>query len=58
MYSSAYDFWRDLRTQLDDNAKAVALDYLDCITAQSRIHGDDPEELVFCKDLYFIIASA
>ena len=39
MYT-AYDFWRDLMELFGDaeKAKAVAIEYLDCITAQERIH--------------------
>ena len=56
MYT-AYDFWRDLMELFGDaeKAKAVAIEYLDCITAQERIHGEDSEELAFCKVLYSII---
>ena len=57
MYASAYDFWRDLLIQFGSNAKPVALSYLDTITAQKRIHGEDLEELSFCKDLYSIIST-
>ena len=58
MYT-AYDFWRDLMELFGDaeKAKAVAIDYLDTITAQQRIHGADPEELAFCKVLYSIISA-
>ena len=58
MYT-AYDFWRDLMELFGDaeKAKAVAIDYLDTITAQQRIHGEDPEELSFCKVLYSIISA-
>ena len=58
MYT-AYDFWRDLMELFGDaeKAKTVAIDYLDTITAQQRIHGEDPEELSFCKVLYSIISA-
>ena len=58
MYT-AYDFWRDLMELFGDaeKAKAVAIEYLDCITAQERIHGEDQEELAFCKVLYSIISA-
>ena len=58
MYT-AYDFWRDLMELFGDaeKAKAVAIDYLDTITAQQRTHGEDPEELAFCKVLYSIISA-
>ncbi len=58
MYT-AYDFWRDLMELFGDTgkAKAVAIEYLDCITAQERIHREDSEELAFCKVLYSIISA-
>ena len=56
-YKSAFDFWRDLRIQFGERAKAVALGYLDTITAQERRTGhDDPEELIFCCELFSIIS--
>ena len=53
---------------LKDNSKAISfrlmlkgdadiIEYLDCITAQERIHGEDPEELAFYKVLYSIISA-
>ena len=58
MYT-AYDFWRDLMELFGDagKAKAVAIEYLDCITAQERLHMEDSEELAFCKVLYSIISA-
>ena len=56
-YESAHEFWQDLRIQFESTAKSVALAYLDTITAQSRRLGyDDAEELLFCCDLFKIIA--
>lgn len=51
-YETAFDFWRDLKIQFGNDAKRIAFEYLDIITAQSRKHGDDPDELAFCKDLF------
>lgn len=57
-FCNAHEFWRDLKIQFGENAKQVALGYLDAISAQSRRLGyDDPDEMVFCKDLYSIISA-
>lgn len=58
-FCSAYEFWRDLRITFGENAREVAINYLDTISAQSRrLGGDDPEELAFCKDLYSILQNS
>ena len=57
-YCSAIEFWRDLRVQFGKHAKAVAFGYLDAVTAQAhRLGGDDPEELVFCCELFNLISN-
>ena len=58
-FCNAYEFWRDLCITFGENAREVAVSYLDTISAQSRrIGGDDPEELAFCKDLYSILQNS
>ena len=56
-YNTAWDFWRDLKAQFGPSAAAVAIEYLDTVTAQSRHKGEDPEELAFCKDLYSALSA-
>lgn len=57
-FCDAFDFWRDLRVTFGENAREVAISYLDTISAQARRVGhDDPDELIFCKDLYSLISA-
>ena len=56
-YTTACDFWRDLKIQFGSSASSVAIEYLDTITEQERIHGEDPDELAFCKELYALISA-
>lgn len=58
-FCDAFEFWRDLRITFGENAREVAISYLDTISAQSRRQGfDDPQELTFCKDLYSLLQNS
>lgn len=58
-FCNAYEFWRDLCITFGENARDVAISYLDTISAQSRRQGfDDPQELAFCKDLYSLLQNS
>ena len=58
-YCDAFEFWRDLRITFGENAREVAISYLDTISAQSRRQGfDDPQEIAFCKDLYNLLQNS